>query len=100
MGRIRLAGVAVNKVCDLTALFCQTLFGGGQTFARNFQIIIAIAKFDEQFGQGNQMFHLETQWPTTPPTHGLQFRPLFLGHADVKSKIFLCHSCKAAKAKL
>ncbi len=83
---------AKRTPCHSTAPFWQTLFGSGQPFARNFQIVIAIAKFNEQFGQGNQMFHLETQWAAAAAAHGLQFRALFLGHADVELECFFCHS--------
>ena len=76
---------------DLTAFFCQTFFGGGQTFTRDFQIIVAIAKFNEQFGQGNQMFDLETQRAAASAAHGFQFRALFLGHADVELECFFRH---------
>jgi hypothetical protein len=91
---------AKSLIRDLTTLFCQTLFGGGQTLARDFQIVVAVAKFNEQFGQSDQVFNLIAQWPPAPTAHFFQFRPLFVGHADVKSEIFLCHSFKAAKAKL
>jgi len=78
-------------LCDSTALFWQTLFGSGQTFARDFQIIVAIAKFNEQFGESNQMFHLETQRAAAPAAHFFQFRALFLGHTDVELECFFCH---------
>ena len=77
--------------CDSTAFLWQTLFGSGQTFTRNFQIIVAIAKFNEQFGQGNQMFHLETQRAAAAAAHGFQFRALFLGHAYVELECFFRH---------
>ena len=91
---------AKNLICDLTALFYRTLFSRRQPFLRDFQIIIAIAKFNEQFGQSDQVFDLIAQWPSAPTAHGFQFRPLFFRHADVESEIFLCHLCKAAKEKL
>jgi hypothetical protein len=75
-----------------TAFLWQTLFGSGQTFTRNFQIIVAIAKFNEQFSQGNQMFHLETQRATAAAAHGFQFRTLFFGHADVELECFFRHT--------
>jgi hypothetical protein len=91
---------AKSLIRDLTAFFCQTLFGGGQTLARDFQIVVAITKLNEQLGQSDQMFNLIAQGPSAPTAHFFQFRPLFVGHANVKSEIFLCHSFKAAKAKL
>jgi hypothetical protein len=75
-----------------TALLWQTLFGSSQAFLHNFQIVIAIAKFYYELGQGNQMFHLEAQWPSAPTAHFFQFRPLLIGHANVVSEVFLCHS--------
>jgi len=38
------------------------------------------------------MFHLEAQWPSAPTAHFFQFRPLLIGHANVVSEVFLCHS--------
>jgi hypothetical protein len=75
-----------------TAFLWQALFGGGQTFAHHFQIVIAIAKFDYQFGQGDQMFHLKAQWPPAPAAHFFQFRPLFLRHADIVLERFFGHA--------
>jgi len=63
-------------------------FGDGQTFTRNFQIIIAIAKFNEQFGQGNQMFHLEAQRAAAAAAHGFQFRALFLDMRILNWSVF------------
>ena len=83
---------AKRILCDSTALLWQTFFGSGQTLARDFQIVVAIAKFNEQFGQGNQMFHLETQRTAAAAAHGLQFRALFLGHADVELECFFRHT--------
>ena len=77
---------------DSTGLLRQALFGSSQAFTRDFQIIVAIAKFDEQFGQGNQMFHLKTQRAAAAAAHGLQFRALFLGHTDVELKCFFRHT--------
>ncbi len=73
------------------APFCQKFFGSGQTFTRDFQIIVAIAKFNEQFSQGNQMFHLETQRSAAAAAHGFQFRSLFFRHADVELEGFFRH---------
>jgi len=67
------------------------LFSGGQAFLHNFQVVIAVAEFDRQLGQGNQVFDLEAQWPAVPTAHFFQFRPLLVGHANVVSEIFLCH---------
>ncbi len=78
--------------CDLTAFSCQTLFGRGQTFAHHFQIVIAIAKFDYQFGQGDQMFHLKAQGPPAPAAHFFQFPPLLFRHTDVELERFLRHA--------
>jgi len=71
--------------------FRHILFGCGQPFAHNFQIVIAIAKFNHQLGQGNQMFHLEAQRATAPAAHFFQFRPLFFRHADIILERFFCH---------
>ncbi len=68
------------------------LFSGGQAFPHNFQVVIAVAKFHVQLGQGKQMFHLEAQWPTAPTAHFSQFSPLLVGHANIVSEVFLCHS--------
>lgn len=73
-------------------LFFQIFFGGSQTLLRNFQVIVAIAKVNQQFGQSNQMFHLEAQWASAAPAHFFQFGPLFLGHADVVLERFFGHA--------
>ena len=52
-----------------------------------------------QLGQGNQMFHLETQWAAAPTAHVFQFRALLLGHADVESECFSLPLLKAARAQ-
>ncbi len=38
------------------------------------------------------MFHLETQRTAAAAAHGLQFRALFLGHADVELECFFRHT--------
>jgi hypothetical protein len=78
--------------CDSTALLWQTLFGGGEAFPRNFQIVVVIAKFNEQFGESNQVFHLETQRAAAAAAHFFQFRALFLGHTDVELECFFRHT--------
>ena len=72
--------------------FRHMLFGYCQPFAHDFQIVIAIAKFNHEFGQGNQMFHLEAQRATAPAAHFFQFRPLFFRHADIILERFFCHT--------
>jgi hypothetical protein len=85
----------------LTALpFCQKLFGGGQTPARHVQIVVAIAELNKQFAQSNQMLNLIAQSPSMLAAQFIKFSPLLIGHADVETEIFLCHSCKAARVKL
>ncbi len=77
----------------LTAFpLCQKLFGGGQTLSRCFQVIVPIAKFNEQFGQRDQMLDLKTQWPSAPTAHFIQFSPLFFRHADVELMRFFRHA--------
>ncbi len=61
-------------------------------FLRDFQIIVAVTKRNQQFGQGNQMFHLEAQRASAPLAHFFQFGPLFLGHADVELERFFGHA--------
>jgi hypothetical protein len=78
--------------CDSTALLWQTLLGGDEALPRNFQIVVAIAKFNEQLGESNQMFHLETQRASSPTAHFFQFHALFLGHADVELECFFRHA--------
>jgi hypothetical protein len=73
-------------------LFYQKFFGGSQTLARIFQIIIPVAKFNEQFCQCNQMLDLKTQWPSAPTAHFIQFRPLFFRHADIELLRFFRHT--------
>jgi hypothetical protein len=91
---------AKRILCDSTALLGQALFGSGQTLARFFQIVIAVTKFHKQLAQSNQVFNLIAQSPPTPTAQIIKFRPLLIGHADIESEIFLCHSRKAARAKL
>jgi hypothetical protein len=91
---------AKSLICDLTPPFRQTLFGNGQTIARFFQIIVAIAKFHKQLAQSNQVFNLIAQSPPTTTAQFIKFRPLLIGHTDIESEIFLCHSRKTARAKL
>jgi hypothetical protein len=78
----------------------QKFFSGGQTLTRHFQIVIAITKFNEHFAQRNQVLNLIAQSPSMLAAQFIKFSPLFIGHADVESEIFLCHSCKAARADL
>jgi len=80
--------------------FSQALFGCGKTLLGDLQIIVVIAKFNKQFGQRNHVFNLKTQWATPTTAHFFQFGPLLIGHANVKSEVFLCHFPKAAKVKL
>lgn len=80
--------------------FRQKFFGSGQTLMRCFQIVIAVTKFDKQLAQSNQVFNLIAQSPSTTTAQFIKFSPLLIGHTDIKSEIFLCHSCKAARAKL
>jgi hypothetical protein len=70
------------------ALFCQKFFGCGQTLLRDFQIIVAVAKFNGQFCQSNQMFHLMVQRTPAPTAHFFKFSPLFFRHADVGWECF------------
>ena len=79
---------------------CQKFFGGGQTLARHIQIVIAVAKFDEHFPQSNQVLNLIAQSPAMLAAQFIKFSPLLIGHAYVEAEIFLCHSCKTARAKL
>jgi hypothetical protein len=47
--------------CDSTNLLWRTLFRSGEPFTHNFQIVVAIAKFNYKLGEGTQMFHLESR---------------------------------------
>jgi len=78
---------------NLTAFFCQSLFGRKQSLFCDFQIVVAVAKFDEQFGQGNHVFNLETQRASAPTAHFFKFRPLFFRHTDIELKCFFRHAC-------
>lgn len=95
-----LLGTDGLKVRDSIFPLGEPFFSRRQPILHDFQIVIAVAKFNHQFGQGNQMLHLEAQWPTPAAAHGFQFRPLLIGHTNVESDVFLCHFPKAAKAKL
>jgi hypothetical protein len=79
---------------------CQKLFGSSQTLAGHFQIVVAVTKFDEHFSQSNQVLNLIAQSPPMLAAQLIKFSPLLIGHADVEAEIFLCHSCKTARAKL
>jgi hypothetical protein len=65
------------------------LFRPSQTLAGSFQIVIALAKFNQQFCQGNQVFHLETKRAASAAAHLLKLCPLFFGHSDVELAGFL-----------
>ena len=80
--------------------FRQKFFGSGQTLARHFQIVVAVTKFDEHFPQSNQVLNLIAQSPPMLAAQLIKFSPLLIGHADVEAEVFLCHSGKAARAKL
>lgn len=78
--------------------FRQKLFRSRQTFAHHFQVVIAVAKFDEHSSQSNQVLNLIAQTPSMLAAQRIKFSPLFVGHADIESEIFLCHSFNIAKA--
>jgi hypothetical protein len=75
-------------------LFPQTLFSFCELFAGHVQVIIAVAEFDEQLGQRNQVFNLETQRAFPPTAHLLKFRALVLGHANVELERFFRHALR------
>jgi len=54
------------------------------------------------FGQGNQMFHLETQRTAAAAAHGFQFRALFLGHRMLNWSVFFAtpEACQTRILKL
>jgi hypothetical protein len=79
-------------------LFCKEFLGCRQPLARIVQVVIALAKFDEHFPQGNQVLNLIAQSPSMLAAQFVKFSPLFIGHADIESEIFLCHSFYIAKA--
>jgi len=86
VGRVR------NRLINgSAALFRHTFFGGHETFLHNFQVVVAVAKFNHQLGQGNHVLDLKTQRTPAPPTHFFQFCPLFFRHADVELKRFFGH---------
>jgi hypothetical protein len=76
----------------LSAFLFQKLLGRRQTLLRDFQIIVAVTKLNQQFGQRNQVFHLEAQRASAAAAHFFQFCPLFFGHPNVVLERFFGHA--------
>ena len=55
---LQIRRIKLNVRPGSAAFLGQKFFGLGQPFAGDFQIIIAVAKFNQQFGERDEVFHL------------------------------------------